>query len=60
MRALAGSGTRKQGILTGVLVLRHRHIIFGFHLSVLGLGFCLAVVSAGCRIFLTARNKQEF
>ena len=39
MRTLARAGNLKHGILTGVLVLRHRYLIFGFHLSVLGLGF---------------------
>ena len=39
MRALAGSGNLNHGILTGVLVLRYRKTIFGFHLSFLGLGF---------------------
>ena len=39
MRALAGSGNLKHGAVIGVLVSRDRYIIFGFHLSALGLGF---------------------
>ena len=39
MRTLAGFGNLKHGVVIGVLVSRDRYIIFGFHLSVLGLGF---------------------
>ena len=39
MRALAGSGNLKHGVVIGVLVSRDRYIIFGFHLSILRLGF---------------------
>ena len=60
MRALAGSCNLKHGVVIGVLLSRDRHIIFGFHLSVLGLGFFLAVISAGCRISLTASNNEKF
>ena len=67
MRALAGSGNLKHGVVIGVLVSRDRHIIFGFHLyiwfSFVRSGirvFCLAVISAGCRISLTASNNEKF